>query len=310
MKKKPKQWNGPNATWLFPSLLLLIVGCSQKPDKLAESLAYESAVLEAYSGRKDSTAIQSVQQTLRGLDCITAAEYGRRLVLASEYTKEDSNQILVIPFSPNLSNRKSCAYSNVSKRFILLNTAMIKAFTAQYTNDSTDLRSVTAFVLLHEIGHFALGKEGAFDDMKPASSKTGETDFGTTPQYLTANKRVELEADSIGIACVKKHRANTKNMDCYSTASAVEIILPGIQFRLFGDRLLGNFGSPTPNLLKDPSTTHPNMELRVAFMNYYLAGLPQQRQMIDDYLYAREVEPVHRQELDPRIFQGMEKRLN
>lgn len=309
MKKSFRKWSGPAAIWIPCSLVLMAAACSSKPDKAAEASAYEAAVLEAYSGRKDSTAIQTLQEALEGLDCITAAEYNRRLVLAHQYTA-DSSQILVIPFSPNLSNRKSCAYSNVGKRFILLNTAMIRDFTGRYTtNDSTDLRSVMAFVLLHEIGHFALGKEGAFDDIKPSASKTGEADFGTTPQYLTADKRVELAADSIGVACVKKHRTDTKAMDCYGTASAVEIILPGIQFRLFGDRLLGNFGSATPKLLKDPSNTHPNMELRVAFMNYYLAGLPEQRQMIDDYLYAREVEPVHRQELDPRIFQGKEKHL-
>jgi hypothetical protein len=98
-------------------------------------------------------------------------------------------------------------------------------------------------------------------------------------------------------------------MSCYGVASSVQLVLPGMQFQLFGLRRLDDFGSSTPNLLRDPSNTHPNLELRIAFMNYYLTGLDSQKQMIDDYLYEREVAPIHRQETDPRIFQGMEKIL-
>ena len=37
--------------------------------------------------------------------------------------------------------------------------------------------------------------------------------------------------------------------------------------------------------------------------NQLFKRLPEHREMIDNYLYEREVAPVHRQEFDPRIYQ-------
>lgn len=296
-----------NATWTLCSVAfaLFIGACSTSATAPDEVKLYERSVLEIYSAEKDSAFIDVLSKALRQLNCITEAEYTKSFVLSNNYVAGDSALILVIPFKSILGNRSSCAYSNVGKRFILFNTSMVQEFMAANTSgDSTDLLNVMGFVLLHELGHFVLGKEGAFDEIKSSQSTTGEIDFRTTPEFLTSYKKVELAADSIGAACIKKHRSNSKNLDCFSAASGIEILLPGMQFRLFGLRTLTHFGTSTPNLLKDPSITHPNMELRVAFMNYYLSGLASQKQMIDDYLYERETAPVHRQEMDTRIYQG------
>lgn len=97
------------------------------------------------------------------------------------------------------------------------------------------------------------------------------------------------------------------------------LVVPGIAFELFGRRTLANFGRGTTNqdgqyesrtpLLRDPNTSHPNLELRIAFMNYFINSTSRNREVVDQLLYNREVAPVHQQEFAPYIFQGQEKTL-
>jgi hypothetical protein len=137
------------------------------------------------------------------------------------------------------------------------------------------------------------------------SRELGEQVMDTDPEYLTSVKRMEMKVDSMAIQMMKGSILS-KDVDCYLCASSVQLLLPGMSYKLFGTRILAQFGQRL-KILRDPSASHPNMELRIAFMNYYLTPTDQGRQMIDEFLYDREVAPVHLQELDPRIFQGGEK---
>jgi hypothetical protein len=101
----------------------------------------------------------------------------------------------------------------------------------------------------------------------------------------------------------------SSDYNCLNTAFDIQLLVPGMQFQLAGRRIIDNFGSNTINFLHDPTSDHPNLELRITFMNYFLFPSDSLRLMIDNYLYNRTVAPVHRQELDPRIFQGKEKKL-
>ncbi len=97
--------------------------------------------------------------------------------------------------------------------------------------------------------------------------------------------------------------------DCFSSCINIELAIGGAEFMMFGKRTLDDFGTPTPNFIKDKSRSHPNLELRLGFMNYYLHPTDQKREQIDNYIYEREVAPVNRQLTDPRIFQGEKKIL-
>ncbi len=56
---------------------------------------------------------------------------------------------------------------------------------------------------------------------------------------------------------------------------------------LFGERTLDQFDL-RDKTIKDAALTHPNVELRLAFMNYYLHPTPEKRQQIDEiYLQPR-----------------------
>lgn len=314
MHKKPTWFNVTKTTWIATNLFLLLFlsACkNEDTQKKRSGQEREKVLFEQYALLPDTLNRDVLSHAVKELNCLCKSELRRNLVFAENYNSEDSSQILVVPFRSLLGDMSSCAYSGVKSRFILISPTVVSNFNHLNTlNDSTSLPAVISLILLHELGHFALGKEGAYDVPKKEAGALGQQKMNTEPEYLTSLKRVELAADSIGASWVKRHAVNTKDMDCLSVASAVELVLPGMQFQLFGTGILDHFGTLTPRVLRDPSNTHPNLELRIAFMNYYLARLPEQKKMIDDYLYNREIAPVERQQTDPRIFQGMEKKLS
>lgn len=180
------------------------------------------------------------------------------------------------------------------------------------------MAEVLHLVLLHELGHFRLNQAGAFDEPPENRKRTGEQRLDTEPEYLTSIKRVELAADSIAVSLCRQAMKSEK-ADCFMIASGVMRVLPGMGFQLFGKRTLSEFGTGSINtqgqyeprrpLLRDPNVSHPNLELRVVFMNYFMNPSLGNRQQVDQLLYNREVGPIIRQEFMPYIYQGRVKSL-
>lgn len=289
-------------------MVLFIVGCTDK--RPPDGSFVENQILAGYDLAKDYSDAPLLQKLIEDINCADSAILGKRMVLAQEFHSWDTTEILLIPFISNGQTLKSSAYSDIANRYILINPGYIRLFALQNTiNDTTAYVPVIELMLLHELGHFILNKPGAFDRITDSSqSKIGEQQSASQPEFLTEIKKTELSADSIAIALAKK-RLEDKDRNCLDIAFDLEILVPGMQFQLAGRRIIDNFGSRDINFLHDPSNDHPNLELRVTFMNYFLFPNDSLKQMIDDYLYNRTVAPVHRQEFDPIIYQGSDKRL-
>src|ERR671932_827042 len=90
---------------------------------------------------------------------------------------------------------------------------------------------------------------------------------------------------------------------CFDTALRVQLITSDAEFIDFGLRYINNFGNEKKKYLIDPSNSHPNFELRLAFMNYYFNPTLEKREMIDQYLFDRIDGALMRQQTDPRINQ-------
>jgi hypothetical protein len=179
---------------------------------------------------------------------------------------------------------------------------------AHALGDSSEARQTFELVLLHELGHFAIGRGDYFQDFAAPAGAVGEERRRSEPEYLNAAKRVELAADSSAIAWINA-AARTRDRGCQMACEDVEIILPGMLFDIFADEELKTFGQTRPRIVRDDSYTHPNLELRVAFMNYYMTHSAQSRAVVDEYLYNREVLPVRLQRQDPAIYQRSDKTL-
>lgn len=287
---------------------LAVLGC--KRPYIVDGPEIQQQVLAANDLSRDSGSDQMLHGILDQINCADSAVLKKRLVLAGQYSSGDTTQILIIPFSANGSHLKSDVFSNIAGRFILVNPGYIREFTAKNTlNDTLSYRPVIELMLLHEVGHFLLGKEGAFDQIVSNKSRLGQQVSNSQPEYMTSLKKIELGADSLAIDMVKRSLKPSNNK-CLDIGFDVERVVPGMQFQLSGRRMIDNFGSKDIGFLHDPSTDHPNLELRVTFMNYFLYPSDSLKQIIDNYIYNRTVAPVHRQEFDPQIFQGQEKQLN
>jgi hypothetical protein len=291
------------------ALVLFLCQCSN--EKRPDGFAVELQILHDNNLSKDYSDPLLLEEAIKDINCSHASVLRKKIVLAKEYHAGDTNSILLIPFISNGSTFKSSAYSDVENRFILISPSYIRDFTVKNTlNDTLAFSPVLKMMLLHEVGHFLLNKSGSFDkiESRPATGLGEQTRDDTQPVFLTADKKLELAADSLAMDIVKRKLAG-RDYTCLGAAFDIQRIVPGMQFQLAGMRIIENFGSRSINYLHDPSNDHPNLELRVTFMNYFLFPSDTLRQMIEDYLYDRTVAPVHRQEFDPRIFQGQEKIL-
>lgn len=261
--------------------------------------------------RKDYSAGRYLSEVIASVNCIDSGVMTKKIVLAGDFTSSDTNQILLIPYIPNGANFKSSSYSDIANRVILLNPSYIREFArTNALNDTLAYIPLLELMLLHEIGHFILHQSGYFDRITTLSSgkELGEQRDDTQPEFLTSVKKIELAADSLAIGMVRRQLPSGV-LCCGGQPFEIQLVIPGMQFNLAGTRDIENFGSPHINFLHDPNPDHPNLELRITFMNYFLNPNDTLRQMIDDYLYERTVAPVHRQETDPKIFQGEEKKL-
>jgi len=290
------------------SLGLVAFGCTQ--NYTVDGDIIENQIITANNLRRDFTDPEFLQSVLDEVNCADSALLGKKIVLAGNYHSKDTTEILLIPFSPKGENYRSSAYSDIANRFILINPTYIKEFTLKNTlNDTASYRPVLQLMLLHEVGHFILHKAGSFDAVSAINSHgLGEQLDETQPEFLTSEKKVEMSADSLAIEMVKQ-RLRSGSDKCLDIAFSIERIVPGMQFMLAGTRIINDFGKPNKGYLRDPSNDHPNLELRITFMNYFLFPGDSLKQVIDDYLYARTIEPVHRQEFSPHIFQGNVKEL-
>lgn len=287
--------------------VLFTIACSLKEDGKELSASH----LEARNLVADHTIDETLDSLLPGVNCILRNFGSKYFATAKSYNSNDSNQILLIPFRRKSNNGTSSGFSDIEKRISFICPTQIKAFVSKNSlSDSSKIDGYLGIILLHEAGHFLYRLSGHFDEESnpPENvSKLGQQDMGTEPVVMTIYKRQELKVDSTAIEMVKKALKVTKG-DCFGTSFNIELAINGAEFMLFGKRLFDQFGLENKTI-KDQALTHPNLELRLAFMNYYLNPTSEKRQQIDQYIYDREIAPINRQLTDPRIFQGDEKVL-
>jgi len=289
--------------------LLSLTGCSNSKNG-KEQTQFQ---LKQRNYVADHTIDDELDALVPGLNCIAAkGESKRYFVLEKDYVQSDTNQILIVTFRLTVGKVTPSGFSDLANRIVFICPPQISSFVQVNSLSSTsDLSGYLGIVLLHELGHFITGISGNFDEANNEPSKKsrlGEQDMNTTPQYLTYAKKRELQVDSLAVQMLKKSLVNPTTA-CLLSATGIQLAINGAEFMQFGNRILGNFGTLTPSMIKDQAWSHPNIELRLAFMNFHIHPTLEKKQQIDEYLYEREIAPVIRQSTDPRIFQGDQKNL-
>ncbi|SHH92284.1 hypothetical protein SAMN05444671_4298 [Flavobacterium sp. CF108] len=277
----------------------IFVSC--KEEKKVDSLDIEKQFLAQNGLDSDKSINQDLRIILEKLNSLNSKAFNKKLKLAQDYNPEDPNEILVIPYSSTRENNYSEGFSDIKNQLILLNIPSIRNFTAKNAlSGEESLLPVVELIILHEIGHFILGKEGSFDENTITVSHTMMEK--TQPEFITTLKKIELDADSLAIDLLKKGLKQKNNFADIS--NDLQLLLPGLQFQMFGNRLPDSWFLGGNQILHDPSINYPNMELRVMFMNYFLYPTEERKLQIQEYLYNRTVTPIHLQEFTPQIYQG------
>jgi len=288
------------------AIIFILFGCTNQVSN--KEIASNYFIEKGYVA--DHTIDVELIKVINSINVLAMQNLNKVFVTETNCNPKDINQILIAPFRRKNAVGTVSAFSSIENRLVFICPLQIKEFVkANSLSDTADISGYLGIILLHELGHFYLGISGSFDNnsviITDQKNLLGEQDMGTEPEILTTQKRQELKVDSLAVEWIKK--VTITNGDCFSTCLNIQLAINGAEFMLFGKRLLENFGSKTPKLLRDKNWTHPNLELRLAFMNYYLNPTPEKRSQIDNYLYEREVEPIHRQETDPRIYHGQGK---
>ncbi len=293
---------------LFSILWLILTSCVKKPNHKDFAINY----LREKGYVEDHTIDIKLEQIIKGINILSKQSLNKYFVLDTNYDPTDPDQILVIPFRKKNGIGTVSGFSSIENKLVFICPLQIKEFVATNSlSDSSDISGYLGIVLLHELSHFALGVSGSFDENSQISeekSGLGELDLGTEPILMTTQKRLELKVDSVAIEMIKAG-IKSKNTDCFKMCTDIQLSVVGSEFVLFGKRLLENFGNQSSDIIRDKSWSHPNLELRLAFMNYYLNPTLEKRRQIDNYLYQREIEPLNKQSKEPRIYNGYDKIL-
>lgn len=278
---------------------LLFVSCRQQ--EKVSSFDIEKQFLAQNGLDIDKSINQDLRIILEKLNSLDSKIFNKKLKLAGDFNPEDADEILVIPYSSTRENNYSEGFSDIKNQLILLNVSAIRNFAAKNALSAEEsLLPVVELIILHEIGHFILGKEGAFDEKTITISHSMEEE--TKPEFITTLKKIELDADSLAIDLLKKGVKQKNNFTDIS--NDLQLLLPGLQFQMFGNRLPNSWFLGGKQILHDPSIDYPNMELRVMFMNYFLYPTEERRLQIQEYMYNRTAAPIHLQEFTPKIYQG------
>jgi hypothetical protein len=289
-------------------ILSLLQACSQKQKgpEVAQGYLRDRNLVADHT--IDSLLIEIIPE----IQCIASGMTQKQLVLADSFDNADTNMILILPFRRSGATGQSSGFTDLSSNTIFICPPQIREFIRDNSlSGSDDIKGYLGIILLHELGHFVLGQPGKFDESALNDStterRTGQIDMGTEPQLLTRDKKIELRVDSVAIEMLRD-AIGRNEPPCFNICIPIQLAIAGAEFMLFGKRLIKDFGAPY-HIIKDQAWSHPNIELRLAFMNYYLNPSPEKKAMIDQYLYDREIAPIERQSTDPRIYQGNEKVL-
>lgn len=264
-------------------------------------------MLDLYGYTYDPTLEAALDTLIFQLNCVVE-ETGYYFSKTSNLVKGDQKQILIVPYRSRQANSNT-GFSVLEDRLVFISSKRIKDFVRTHSlSDSLNVNGYLSMVLLHELGHIVLQLPSGTSQEETRSQLGEQRMDELEPQVLTAQKRNELKIDSLAITWVEKSTTKTK-AGCFDCVFDIQLALNGAEFIVFGLRKIENFGSPNTDLLIDPTNAHPNFELRLAFMNYYLNPSDLKREMIDNFLYNRIEGALWRQGHDPRVNQSREKFL-
>jgi len=206
--------------------------------------------------------------------------------LSNDFDFQKREEILLIPLTPY--SKRISASSNIDYRFILINPDYINTIMYEIMLDTDVFKDILTLLIIHELCHFELGKSGQFDEILTESININGILNGDNYPNFNESKLIELRVDSLAISYIQK-ATKSKNQATCSLSNSLKKQLGILEASVAIDRITNFYGTPNFNVLNDLSKTHPNFELRLAFMNYYLNPSASKKRMLNKFIEEREI---------------------
>lgn len=184
---------------------------------------------------------------------------------------------------------------------IFIQPAAFSLWLAAHSTEMPEMLAVEpkdalTFMLLHEVGHIVHGDPGQFEAQ------------GQRPSYntdKTDQKAREEAADRYAVELIEAASQDSKSMDAWMGAMAVQLALVNLSWNTAAQRFLGSFGATTlcsRSVFADAGYSHPNFELRVLMANDMLARTSTSHQLVESFQACRSNPP------SPILFDNRELR--
>lgn len=247
---------------------------------------YEAAILQQLGLRNhefDSVFVELLPQ-INAL----VKESGSKIEikLSKDFHYENKNEILVIPITAFA--KKISASSNLEYRFILINPEYINSIIYEIMLDGNVFREIAAVLLMHEFCHFELGKPGLFDEIVSTAINNDSENISYRNSSFNEEKILELKVDSLAVNYLKIG-SESKNETCSLFSNLIIKQLRILEATVAIERITNFYDTEDFLFLNDLSKSHPNFELRLAFMNYYLNPSDAKKRMLDRFIEVREI---------------------
>lgn len=169
---------------------------------------------------------------------------------------------------------------------VFIQPVAVQQWIAKYSSASTAMMaiepsSMLAFMLLHELGHIENGDPGQFEDAQ------GRPAFNLDP---SEQKRREQSADDLAADRLTAASADTAALAGWLDAQTLQMDLGSLSWNLSSIRLLDNFGATvlcSASVFQDAGYTHPNLELRMLYVNDRLTNTSTSHDLLTSFENCR-----------------------
>jgi len=176
------------------------------------------------------------------------------------------------------------AYVPKGSERIIFNPEKIEAFSTTYLKESSQSMKVDpinalSIILLHEVSHILLGHSVDSDN---GYHENSQLEYDRYNLESNEYKRREYQADSLAANIISKSIENG-SLD----ASEISLAVSFLSWNIQGDRIINNWGAQK-SVFWDKSKTHPNFELRILYMNYFITHIEDAKYLIDEFIKSRQ----------------------
>jgi hypothetical protein len=265
------------SAWVIALSALIMIGCGSRSATDPNALLIAYGLQSTTNGISDTDAAITLANLLlsKGVPQLHGT-WGDKTMAAGSYVS------VFLVADRNLTPG-DLAFVTPACEGIVLQSVPFEAWVASLSDSDGPLvepAAMTAFVLLHELGHLRRGDCGK----NLITNQHAELN-----DQLNADKAQEFAADDVAVNIIKT-AMQSGSVDAKVAAGRIEMALGTASFYIAGRRTVASPGAAvigSPTVFWDIGLSHPNFEWRLLKVNDLLNANETSRQLLADFEAGR-----------------------